>query len=66
LRVWYVQSFAKTARTAGAAETLAAPTVTATGNQNAFGVHTTPDVFLKARFADIQENIVRGALNFKF
>jgi hypothetical protein len=43
-----------------------APAVTATGNQSAFGVHTTLDVFLKARFSDLQENTVRGALNFKF
>jgi outer membrane immunogenic protein len=42
-----------------------APVVTAKGNQNA-GITTTPDVFLKARFTDIQENIVRGGLNFKF
>lgn len=42
------------------------PAVTATGNQTFLGTKTTPDVFLKARFTDIQENIVRGALNFKF
>ena len=42
------------------------PTVTAKGSQSAGRFTTTPDVFLKARFTDIQENIVRGGLNFKF